>query len=247
MAVYVPNSTDANRVSGDRDGQQHRDGFGCRGECTFRRGLSAACLCSLFGKGVQWYLQRDLQRQYSSVEGPDCRFVAGGVTENVVVTGGNFPFANGLIGGSVAIAGASTFSLGPGTPSTEAWGLDSGSRDHGTRSVASKCSRFRSGWRRRPLQIGSASPATCAGHTIGGNATLDVNTAAIGLYEQYGNRNPKLPGQQIHNGWSKHGQEQTGPVQSILRLLRAGNNTTGINAPRIAGKWGRPGSPALTV
>jgi len=34
-----------------------------------------------------------------------------------------------------------------------------------------------------PLQIGSTSPGSCAGNAIGGNASINVNSGAIALYD----------------------------------------------------------------
>jgi YVTN family beta-propeller protein len=117
--------------------------------------------------------------------GQNCSFVAGGITGNVVVTGGNFAFANGLIGGSVGIAGASTFSLGPGTIIDGSLGIGLIRPGTTTDQICgvNVLHDFGVVGDASPLQIGSASPASCAGNTIGGNATIDVNTAAIGLYD----------------------------------------------------------------
>ncbi len=170
---------------GDLHRQQHRDGFGYGGDCPFRSSLRA-CLCSFFGKGVQWYLQRDLQRQYDSIGGPELQVRrSGGVTGNVFVTGGNFAFANGLIGGSVGIAGASTFSLGPATTIDGSLGIGLIAPRLTTDQVCGVNVRhdFAVVGDASPLQIGSASPASCAGNTVGGNATIDVNSGAIAVYD----------------------------------------------------------------
>ena len=125
---------------------------------------------------------------YGNIEvsaGQNCRFVeGGGITGNVLVTGGNFAIANGLIGGDVAIGAASTFSLGPGATvdGSVAIGLVApGSTTNqicGTKvlhdvAVVGNAS---------PFQLGSASPASCPGNTIGGNATIDFSTAPVAVY-----------------------------------------------------------------
>jgi YVTN family beta-propeller protein len=118
-------------------------------------------------------------------KGQNCQFVTGGVTGNVLVTGGNFAFANGLIGGSVGIAGASTFSLGPGTIIDGSLGIGLIAPGTTTDQVCGVkvLHDFGVVGDASPLQIGSTSPAFCAGNTISGNATVDVNTGAIALYD----------------------------------------------------------------
>jgi YVTN family beta-propeller protein len=116
--------------------------------------------------------------------GQNCRFVAGDITGNVLVTGGNFAFANGLIGGNVAIGGASTFSLGPGATinGSVAIGLVApgtttnqicGSKVLHDVAVAGNAS---------PFQLGAASSTACAGNSIGGSATVDFSTAPAAVY-----------------------------------------------------------------
>lgn len=116
--------------------------------------------------------------------GQNCSFVRGGVTGNIVVTGGNFSFANGLIGGSVGIAGASTFTLGPGTTINGSLGIGLVARGTTTNQVCGVkvLHDFGVAGAASPLQIGLASRASCAGNIIGGNASIDGNAAAIAVY-----------------------------------------------------------------
>ena len=116
--------------------------------------------------------------------GQNCSFVGGGVTGNVVVTGGNFAFANGLIAGSVGIAGASTFTLGPAATINGSLGVGLVARGTTTDQVCgvTVLHDFGVAGDASPLQIGSASAASCADNTIRGNATIDVNPPAIAFY-----------------------------------------------------------------
>ena len=117
--------------------------------------------------------------------GQNCRFVEGGdITGNVLVTGGNFAIANGLIGGNVAIGGASTFSLGPGATINGSVAIGLVAPGTTTNQICGTHVLHDVGvvGSASPFQLGSASPASCPGNTIGGNATVDLNTAPTAVY-----------------------------------------------------------------
>jgi YVTN family beta-propeller protein len=114
----------------------------------------------------------------------NCRWVGGDITGNVVVTGGNFANANNTIAGNVAIGGASTFSVGPGTiiNGSLAIGLIPPGTTTNQVCGANVVHDFALAGNASPFQLGSPSPVSCPGNTVGGNATVDLNTAPVMVY-----------------------------------------------------------------
>jgi hypothetical protein len=117
--------------------------------------------------------------------GQNCGFVdGGGVTGNVAMTGGNFTIAGGTVVGNVQIQGASAFSFSPGTKITGNLAIDSvasaavvnqvcGTTVSGNVQVLGNASQ---------LTIGSASPDSCPGNSIGGNLAVTNNVQPIAVY-----------------------------------------------------------------
>lgn len=182
--VYVPNSS-ANTVSVISTASNTVTGSVAVGNFPLALAFLPHASVPSSGKTCNGIYNGTFNGNITVSAGQNCRFVSGGVTGDVLMTGGNFAFANGVIGGSVGIAGASTFSLGPGTTIDGSLGIGLIRPGTTTDQVCgvNVLHDFGVVGDASPLLIGSASPGTCAGNTIGGNATVDVNTAAIAVYD----------------------------------------------------------------
>jgi YVTN family beta-propeller protein len=119
--------------------------------------------------------------------GQSCRVVNGGqITGNVTVSGGKFVLSGAAVGGSVTVDGGS-FTLGPAStvggdvlvsnlPAGVTDNSVCGTTVEGTLQVDGNAA---------PVQIGSASPMVCAGNKIGGNLTVNGNSAAAQVFDNH--------------------------------------------------------------
>ena len=100
------------------------------------------------------------------------------------MTGGNYAVTNGTITGNVAIGGATTFSVGPGTTIKGSVGIGLIAPGTTTNQIcgATVLGDFAVAGNASPFQLGSASPISCPGNTIGGSATVDLSTAPTTVY-----------------------------------------------------------------
>ena len=109
--------------------------------------------------------------------GQTCNFIGGGISGNVASTGGTLGLSGATVGGNVQITGG-TFSLGPSTTikgNLTISNLPPPSRQSqvcGT-TVQGDLQFQNNG---TAVQIGSATPASCAGNTVGGNLEVHNNT-----------------------------------------------------------------------
>ena len=112
--------------------------------------------------------------------GQTCIFFGGSITGNVQQNGGNLTLVQSTVGGNVQISGASVFTIGPGSAIggnlqiQNLPGSSAQSQVCGT-SVQNDFTFQNSG---SPVLIGAAAPASCAGNSIGGNLTVQNNSAA---------------------------------------------------------------------
>ena len=115
--------------------------------------------------------------------GQDCSFVGGGVTGNVTVTGGNLALSNATVGNNVQINGGGSFSIGPSVKikgNLQIQNIPAGpGQNQVCGSTVSGDLQFQNNG--TAVQIGSSSP-TCPGNTIGGNLTIQGNTAATVIF-----------------------------------------------------------------
>ena len=115
--------------------------------------------------------------------GQNCTFVDGTITGDIENTGGNLALTGTLVGGDIEIEGASTFSIGP---FTEIKGnLNIHSIPTGT-TLNQVCSTTVHGNLKLqnngvPIQIGSASAASCDGNVIVGNVDIQNNVGQISV------------------------------------------------------------------
>ena len=181
--VYVPNAS-ANSVSVVSTASNTVTGSVAVGTAPFGVAFLPHASVPSSGKACNGIYNGTFNGNITVSAAQNCRFASGGVTGNVFVTGGNFNIANGLIGGSVGIAGARTFSLGPATTIDGSLGIGLIAPGPTTDQVCgvNVLHDFGVAGDASPLQIGSTSPGSCAGNTISGNASIDVNSGAIALY-----------------------------------------------------------------
>jgi len=112
--------------------------------------------------------------------GQNCVFVNGGVTGNVQQSGGNVTLIQSEVGGNMQVNGGGTFTVGPGSTikgDLQVQSIPSGSAQNQVCGSTVKGDlQFQSNG--TAVEIGSASPASCAGNTISGNLTVQSNSAA---------------------------------------------------------------------
>jgi hypothetical protein len=113
--------------------------------------------------------------------GQNCVFVNGAVTGNVQVNGGNLVLTQTNVGGNVQIGGGGGFNISSGTTiggNLQIQNLPAGPAQHQVcgSTVNNNVSFQNSG---AAVLIGWAAPASCAGNYIGGNLTIQNNSAAV--------------------------------------------------------------------
>ncbi|HWE50640.1 MAG TPA: putative Ig domain-containing protein, partial [Bryobacteraceae bacterium] len=113
--------------------------------------------------------------------GQNCEFLSGGVNGNIQLTGGNLVLSNTTITGNVQVQQGGTYSIGPGTkiqgnlqvqnlPASAAQNQVCGTSVKGNLDFQNNGSA---------VQIGGPS---CAANSIGGNLTVQNNTAATAAF-----------------------------------------------------------------
>jgi hypothetical protein len=112
-------------------------------------------------------------------KGQTCILVGGHITGNITQTGGSLSISSSQISGNLQVNGGGSFSIGPST--TIGGNLQIQNLPGGTApsqvcgATVNNDLTFQSS--AAAVMIGSTSPA-CAGNTIGGNLTIQSNTAA---------------------------------------------------------------------
>jgi hypothetical protein len=113
--------------------------------------------------------------------GQNCIFMNGGVTGNVQQNGANVTLIQSQVDGNVQVNGGSTFIIGPSTTIKGNLQIQSVPTGSGQNQVCGSTVngdlQFQSSG--TAAEIGAASPASCAGNKIGGNLTVQSNSAAI--------------------------------------------------------------------
>jgi hypothetical protein len=112
--------------------------------------------------------------------GQNCLFVSGGVTGNVIVTGGNLELLQSRVGGNVQVNGGGAFNIGPGSTidgNLELQGLPGGAGlNQLCGSTVNGNVQFQNNG--TAMLLGGSAPAWCMGNTIHGNLQVQNNPAA---------------------------------------------------------------------
>ena len=122
--------------------------------------------------------------------GQDCRFVGGQITGNVTLAGGNFVLSGSSVGGTVSVS-AGTYTLGPAaTVSGDAviQNIPTGSDNNSVCGSQISGNLFFDN-NGTSVQIGSSSPAVCAGNNIGTSLEANGNTASTLIFNNTVKRN----------------------------------------------------------
>ena len=147
--------------------------------------------------------------------GQNCVFVNGGATGNVVENGGNLGLIQSQVGGNVQV-NSGTFTIGPGSTiggNLEIQSLPNGSGQNQVCSTTVNGNlTFQSSG--TAVLIGSANPASCAGNNVGGNLTVQSNTAAT-----------TVAGNTV--GGNLTDQNNTAPTQVFTNMVSANLSCTG--------------------
>ncbi len=121
--------------------------------------------------------------------GQTCTFVDGMIVGNVQVNGGQLVLSGSRVQGNVQVSRNSPFTIGPSVAidqNLQISGEESGSTPAGT-TPNQVCDAIVYGNLslekiNANVQIGSASPSTCAGNVIGGNLTVEENKGSTAIY-----------------------------------------------------------------
>jgi hypothetical protein len=122
--------------------------------------------------------------------GQTCSFIGGRINGNVVVNGGSFSASNVEIVGNVSVQGNAAFSVGEGTRLGGNLTIQSVSSAASTNrvcgaTVANNLSLFTNA---TAVAVGSPDIVGCSGNVVGGNLTLQGNTGATTVYNNFVNK-----------------------------------------------------------
>ncbi len=115
------------------------------------------------------------------MNGQACILVGSSVTGNITLNGGSLAISYSAIGGNVQVQGGGIFSIGPSTaiggnlqiqniPVGTGQSQICGTTVRGDLQIQNDAA---------PVLIGAAAPASCAGNQVGGNLTIQSNTATV--------------------------------------------------------------------
>jgi len=174
--------------------------------------------------------------------GQTCVLVGGGITGNVTQNGGSLAISNSTIGGNVQVQGGGTSSIGPSAVivgNLQIQNIPVGTAPSQVCSTTVKGNvQFQNNG--TEVQIGALPPSPCAGNNIGGNLTIQNNTAAASAVGNTVGNNLTVQNNTAatfvdnnHVTGNLQDQNNTAPTQVFTNIV--GNNLQCQSDPSITG------------
>jgi hypothetical protein len=136
-----------------------------------------------FCQHVQWHYNGTFKGSITVSKGQNCMFVVGGITGNVTVNGGSLALANAKVTGNASVRGGSAFAIGQASEITGYLQIQNVASGSVTNQIcgAKLDGNVLVSTNATPIQIGS-SDVSGPGSSLGGNLTINGNTAVTTVY-----------------------------------------------------------------